>query len=109
MIADDDIDKALNFLRDHSEEAAQARANRLYLDEFSKSLKAQIMGEHPLLAVNAQEREALSDKRYIAHLAGLREAIYQDEKLRFLLSAAEAKIEAWRTMQANERAMGKVV
>ena len=109
MISDDEVDKALNYMRDQSESAAQARANRIYLDEFTKSLKAQIMKEHPLLAVNAQEREAMSDKRYLEHLKGLRQAVYEDEKMRFMLSAAAAKIEAWRTMQANERAMTRVV
>lgn len=108
MIADEDIDKALNFLRDYAEDAAQARANRIYLDEFTKALKAQIMSENPLLAVNAQEREALADKRYLEHLAGLKEAVYRDEKIRFLIQAANARIEAWRTMQANERIMSKV-
>lgn len=109
MIAFDDIDKAFNFLRDYADDAAKARAERLYLDEFSKSLKSIIMREHPLLAVNAQEREALADERYLSHLKGLKQAIYEDEKIRYLMSAADTKCEVWRTMQANERAIGKMV
>ena len=66
------------------------------------------MKEHVKLALGAQEREAHADERYETHLEGLREAVYADEKCKFLRDAAEAKIEAWRTQQANARGFGKV-
>lgn len=107
MITDAEIDKALAYLRDTAETAAKARATRLYLDDFSRVLKATIMSEHLAEPVNAQERYAYSDTRYKNHLAALQLAIYEDEKARFMRGAAEAKIEAWRTYQANLRAEGK--
>ena len=45
MITDQDIEKALDYLRDNAKKAAQAKANREYLDEFKKVLKATIMRE----------------------------------------------------------------
>lgn len=104
MIEDEHIEKALDFLRDNADEAAKARAERIYMEEFRKSLKAQIMSEHLAEALGAQERIAYADQRYLNHLAGLKQAVFLDERLRFLRGAAEAKIEAWRTMQANQRA-----
>lgn len=103
-----EIDRALDYLRDNATTAAKARAERIYCEEFRKSLKAQIMKEHVLLPVAAQEREAYADERYVTFLDGLRVAVFEDEKHRFLLSAANAKIEAWRTMQANERAASRI-
>lgn len=107
MITDDEIELAVAYLRDSARAAAQARAERIYVEAFSKVLKAQLMTEHAELPVNAQEREAYSHEKYGAHLQALREAVLQDENFRFLREAASAKIEAWRTQQANHRAEGK--
>ena len=105
MISDEDVEKAIDYLRDNAEAAAKARAERIYMDEFRKSLKALIMKEHIDATVSAQEREAYADPRYQTHLEALRQAVYRDEKARFMRVAAEAKIEAWRTSSANRRAI----
>ena len=107
MVKDEELDKALAYLRDTATEAAQARANRLYLDDYSRVLRANLMAEHLAEPVNAQERWAYADIRYRNHLEGLKQAIFEDEKHRFLREAAAAKVEAWRTYQANLRAEGK--
>ena len=107
MINDQDIDRALAFLRDTAHEAAQARANRLHLDDYSRVIKAQIMSEHLAETVSAQERYAYGDLRYKNHLEALKVAIFEDEKMRFLREAANARIEVWRSEQANARAEGK--
>jgi hypothetical protein len=98
MITNKDIQKAFDFLRDSAVEAAQCRANRVYLEEYRKSLKAQIMAEHNTLPVNGQEREAYRDVRYLDHLNALKDAVFEDEKLRFLIEAAKIKISSWQTM-----------
>lgn len=107
MISDEALEKALDYLRDSAEETARKRAERLYLDDFSKVVRATIMSEHLAEPVNAQERYANSDIRYKNHLEGLRQAIFEDEKARFLRDAAAVKIEVWRSQQANMRAEGK--
>ena len=105
MISDEDVEKAIDYLRDNADNAAKARAERIYMEEFRKSLKALIMKEHIDATVSAQEREAYADPRYQTHLEALRQAVYRDEKARFMRIAAEAKIEAWRSLSANSRAM----
>ena len=110
-ISDTDAEKALDFLRDTAVMTAQARADRIYCEEYRKSLKAQIMKEQisnekePSAAI--QERNAYADPRYIAHLNGLKAAVFNEQKALFLREAAGAKLEAWRTMSANHRGMGK--
>ncbi len=105
FINEAEIDKALDYLRDNAKVAAQARANRLYLEEYRKVVKSQVMKQYDHLALGAQERNAYSDPVYIQHLGVMRDAIFEDEKHRFLLAAANAKIDAWRTQQATERSM----
>ena len=107
MISDEDIDRALAYLRDTSMEAAQATANRQHLENTKNVMKAMVMSEHLAEPVNAQERYAYADTRYKNHLEGLKVAIYEDERFSNLRAAAEAKIRAWQTMKATLRAEGK--
>ena len=103
MITDEQAEKALDYIRDNADKAAEARANRIYMEEYRKSIKATLMSEHIREPVNAQERHAYSDPRYIQHLQAIKEAIKLDEQHRWMMTAAEAKLEAWRTMSANNR------
>ena len=98
MISQKDIEKALDFLRDSATEAALNRANRVYVEDYLKVVKANIMANHADKPVNAQEREAYIHPDYLAHLEAIKEAVYEDEKLRFLIDAAKAKISAWQTI-----------
>lgn len=93
----------MDFLRDNASEAGEARANRLYLDDYSKSLVALLMTERALDSLGAQERYAKAHPKYLAHLEALKIAIAEDEKQRYLMEAAKVKIEVWRSLSARER------
>ena len=41
-----EVSKALDYLRDSAAEVAKAKAERIYLEEYRKSLKALIMNQH---------------------------------------------------------------
>lgn len=109
FISEAEIQKALDYLRDNATNAASAKASRVYLEEYRKSLKALIMKEQEgNIPIAAQEREAYADERYDAHLKALRDAVFEDEKHRFLMQAATAKIDAWRTQESSIRAAGRL-
>jgi hypothetical protein len=97
---------AVTYMIAKSGEFAQAKANRIYCEEFRKSLKALIMKESMVdghSAVNAQEREAYASARYMDHLKAYQAAVEAEEKLRWMLIAAEARIEVWRSQEASNR------
>jgi len=98
---------AIEYIFKHGKRYAKARADRIYLEEYRKSLKAILMKRSLENAVNAQEREAYSDPEYVKLLQGLREAVEVEEEIRWGLVAAQARIEVWRTQSANDRAEGK--
>ena len=104
MITDDQVEAALDYLRDTATKAAQARANRAYVEEYRKVIKGQIMREYPTDAIGTQEAKAYADPRYKQHLEAIKEAVEADERYRFLREGASARIEAWRTQCSNERA-----
>ncbi len=105
MISEEEIHEAVDFLQQAATTAAQARANRLHMEHHRKVVKAIIMAEHLDLPLAAQEREAYSDKRYDEFLVAMKRAIFIDEKARALVSAAEIKIEVYRTQSATERSI----
>jgi hypothetical protein len=102
-ITDTDVETAFDWLRENASAAAKAKAERVYVTEYRKSLKAIIMQEHGNSAVNAQERDAYADPRYIEHLQAIKQAVFEDERISFLREAALAKVDAWRSWSANER------
>ena len=104
---DRDPHKAVDYIIVNAKKFAKAKAERVYLEEYRKSLKAILMKRSMETAVNAQEREAYSHDEYVALLKGLKEAVEMEEKLRWDLVGAQARVEIWRTEQANNRAEGK--
>ncbi|MBB5414082.1 hypothetical protein [Paraburkholderia atlantica] len=106
------IFRALDFIRDNAPAYAQAKAQRVYLENFRKSKKALLMRAaeikgHKTAAI--QEREAYADPEYIETLAALQIATEEEERLRWLITAAEAKIEAWRTIESTRRAEARAL
>ena len=78
-----DPHKAIDHIYRKGQEYAQAKANRVYLEEYRKSLKAILMKKSGESTVSAQEREAYSHPDYLAHLDGLKAAVQVEEGLRW--------------------------
>lgn len=104
-----DPNDAIEFIFRHGKKYAKARAERIYLEEYTRSLKAIIMKRSLETAVNAQEREAYSDPEYTQHLKALQAAVEAEEEVRWGLVAAQARIDVWRSQEASNRAMDKAV
>lgn len=99
--------KALDFIRDNAPAYAQAKAHVIYMTEFRKSMKAMLMTQCHEETIGAQERFAYAHHEYREHLIALAEAVKEAERLRWLMIAAEAKIEVWRSLESSARAEGR--
>jgi hypothetical protein len=102
-LADIDPHKAVDFLLANAGKYAQAKASRIYIEEYRKSKKALLMGECPEKAVNAREQYAYSHPEYISLLEGLKAAVEVEESLRWSQIAAQLRVEIWRSEQASNR------
>jgi hypothetical protein len=98
---------AVDYIIKHARQFADAKAQRVYLEEFRKSKKALLMKQSIESALGAQERDAYAHAEYVELLKGLKEAVAIEEKLRWDLIAAQARVDIWRTEQANLRNEGK--
>jgi hypothetical protein len=103
-----DPNDAVDYILANAKKFAKAKAERIYLEEFRKSKKSILMRRSIEKTIGAQEAEAYADKEYLELLDGLKEAIEIEEKLRWDLIGAQARIDIWRTEQANNRIEGKV-
>jgi len=106
---DIDPNDAIDYIIKNAEKFAKAKAERIYLEEFRKSKKAILMKESFEETVGAQEREAYAHPDYRELLRGLREAIEIEEKLRWDLVAAQARVDVWRSLEASNRREGRAV
>ena len=97
---------AAQTIRDKAPAYGEAKAQRVYLEEFRKSKKSLLMKDALTLgieAANAQEREAYAHPSYQQLIRGLAEAIEKEETLRWELEAARLDIEIFRTREATNR------
>jgi hypothetical protein len=95
--------KAIQYLIDTAPLYAKAKADRIYLEEFRKSRKAQLMSQAGTEVLGKQEVYAYAHEDYEVILRGIREAVETEENYRWLMTAAQAKITVWQTMQYNAR------
>ena len=108
-----DINDAVDYLYTHGRKYAEARAHRVYLEEYRKSQKAMLMksalSDGRAKSAAVAEIEAYADSAYIEVLKGLESAVEAEETFRWGLVSAQARIDVWRSQEASNRAFDKAV
>lgn len=109
MINDENVEKAADFIRDNAPKYAEAKGERVYLDQYRKTKKALLMNECEEKTQAAKESWAYAHMDYEELLDGLKAAVVAEETLKWQLTAAQTKIEIWRTQQANNRGQDRTL
>lgn len=102
-----DPQMAIKTMWDTAPLLAKAKAERVYMEEYRKSLKALLMKASNKTSAAAQEVDAYSDDSYIKHLQGLRAAVEAEETLRWRMVTSEAAVQVWRSTEASNRAIDR--
>lgn len=105
FITSDEVEKALDFLRDSAQQLGDAKARSIkstHMLKHVEALKAKASNEK---AAEARKADARTSPEFVEALTEDAIASGEYEKLRALREAAGAKIEAWRSQQANYRHM----
>jgi len=95
--------KAIQYIIDTAPLYAKAKADRMYLDEYRRSKHAQLKSLAGTEVLGKQDTFAYAHPEYIQILEGIREAVEKEETYRWMMTAAQAKIEVWRTQQYSAR------
>ena len=104
MIDEQSVDNTLNWMVEKVGTLAKAIADRKYLEDYKKVKLAMLIQEAPAGTVSSREAWATSHEDYQELLEGLCTAVEQEAELKHMFTIAEARIEVWRTIQANNRA-----
>ena len=103
-----DPNDAVNYILKHAPTYAKAKAERIYLEEFRKSKKAILFRESPDKTIAEREHWAYAHPDYQVLLKGIRDAVEIEEKLRWDMVAAQARIEIWRSQEPTNRTVDKI-
>ena len=95
--------RAVDYLLESAPEIAAARAELTKREHMMKVVRAMAMRQSGEKSAAAQEVEAISSPAYQNAIAELCAAEEEYQKLRALREAASARIEYWRSLNANQR------
>lgn len=95
--------RAIQFIVDTAPLYAKAKSDRMFLEEFKKSKHAQLKSLAKTEVLGKQDTFAYAHPEYVEILEGIRAAVEIEEKYRWLMTAAQARIECWRTEQYSAR------
>jgi len=98
---------AIDFIIKNSKDYAKAKANVTYLTEYRKTAKAFGFQKSLRSTMAEKESDAYTSNDYLEVLNGLKEAVEEAERLRWMLVAAEARIQVWRSTEASNRTIDK--
>jgi hypothetical protein len=106
-ISEDEVQRAVDFLRDTARAAAQARAEYEYLEPWKKAVRCKISRDSGAKTIAEREWDGEASEEYAEALLAWKAAVEAWEHIRGLRVAAEARIAAWQTMSANQRGAWK--
>ena len=102
-----DPHQAIDFMIKNAQAYAKAKSEVTYLEQFRKSKKAILFANAIGNTVADRENFAYSHPEYLQVLYGLKEAVEEAERLRWMLVAAQARIDVFRTQEASNRHIDK--
>jgi hypothetical protein len=101
-MTEDEAQKAIDFIRFEAANYAVAKAKRTHIEQFLKSKKSMLMS-HESGTLGAKEAYAYAHPDYIELLDGLKQAVQDEETLKWKMEAAKLAFEMWKTEQFNSR------
>ena len=105
IVSNDDVSKALDWLRDSAADLGKAKERATNAANYVKHVEALLFLSSDEKSAEARKADARTQQRWLN--ATTEEGIAAGElaKLYALREAASARIEAWRSEQANFRSM----
>tara|TARA_R110000868_G_scaffold30712_4_gene113288 strand:- start:10003 stop:10347 length:345 start_codon:yes stop_codon:yes gene_type:complete len=98
-----DPTKAIAYIAQQAEPFAKAKADRIFIENNLRVVKSELVGLEEGTQ-GAKDAYAYSHPRYKEQLQALREATEIEEKLLWMMKAAMAKIDVWKTLEYGKRA-----
>ena len=95
-------ERAIKYIVENAPAFAQAKANRVFIENYLRTVKSRLMNEETGTLGN-KEAYAYAHPDYVLQLEALKAATEEEERLKYMLSAAQARIEVWKTQEYSKR------
>ena len=104
-----DPNDAIEFIFKKAPDYAKAKGQLAELEAYKPSLRSIKMAQSGESSIGAQEREAYRSDEYQELCKAIGLATEQAESLKWQLEAAKLRWETWRTQQANDRQIERML
>lgn len=98
-----DPNKAIDYMTKNAPEYAQAKADRVFIENYLRTVKSRLMNQEEGTLGN-KEAFAYAHPDYVLQLNALKIATEKEEHIKYMLKAAELRVEVWRTTEYTKRA-----
>jgi hypothetical protein len=95
-------ERAIKYIVENAPLFAQAKANRVFIENYLRTVKSRLMNEEEGTLGN-KEAYAYAHDSYVEQLKGLKAATEEEERLKYMLLAAQARIDVWKTQEYTRR------
>lgn len=99
---DVDPHKAVEYIILNAPKYAEAKANRVFIENYLRTVKSRLMGDEDG-TLGAKEAYAYGHPDYEQQVRALKIATEEEEKLRYMLKAAELRIEIFKVNEYSKR------
>lgn len=103
LVSDEQAEESLKWLEENIDPAVKARADYDHLDEFSKTVLAELMGETSGMSVKVAEAHTRAHAKFRNHRKMVDQANRERLRLEYMRRFHELRLELWRTVCANQR------
>ena len=103
MVSEHEAQRAIDYVRDHAPIYAKAKAERVYIENYLKVVKAQAMADSDKKTLGDREIDAYMCEKYQFQLSEMRKAVAIEEEIKYRMEAAKLRFEHWKTEQFNSR------
>lgn len=97
-----DPNKAIGYIIEKAPEYAQAKGERVFIENYLRTVKSRLMNEEAGTLGN-KEAYAYAHTDYEVQLKALQVATEKEEHMKYMLLAAQARIEVWKTQEYSKR------
>ena len=95
--------KAIDYIRDSAPEFAKAKAERTYIENYLKVVKAKEMANSDKKTLGDREIDAYMSADYEMQLRAMRAAVEIEENLKYRMEAAKLRFEHYKIECFNNR------
>jgi hypothetical protein len=99
---------SINYIYINAPEYAKAKGQLAQLEAYKSSLKAIMMKKSMENSLGGQEREAYASQEYQDLCVAIGKATEDAESLKWKITSATMRFDAWRTEQASNRNLEKM-